>query len=102
MGDFLPGYVLTLVNPQFNKNKYNIVVIGQENGKIYGTFDTKEDFLKAISTRTSTTTMMCYYSKSIVFTPNELSFIGEKRIFLLNDKQVEKVRYAIQRTSSFF
>ena len=98
----IPGYVTTFSDPNFNKAKNNLVFVGLENGKIYGIFNTKEEFLDIILTKKFTKVMTCYYSPLIVFTQNELNILSDKRIFLLNNKQVERVRQSYQRTSSFF
>ena len=102
MGDFIPGYVSTFSDPSFNKAKANLVIVGLENGKIYGTFNTKEEFLELISAKNITKRMTCYYSPLINFTVSELNLLSTKRIFLLNTKQVEEIRHAYQQTSSFF
>jgi hypothetical protein len=102
MGDFIPGYVITFSDPNFNKTKANLVLVGQENGKIYGFFNTKKELLDIILTKNITKIMMCYYSPVIAFTYTELNILSDKRIFLLNDKNVEKIRQSFQRTSSFF
>jgi len=102
MCDFIPGYVMTFSDPSFNNTKANLVLVGQENGKIYGLFNTKEELLDVIITKKFTKIMMCYYSPFITFTFTELNLLSDKRIFLINNKQLEKIRYAFQRTSSFF
>jgi hypothetical protein len=102
MGDFIPGYVSTFSDPTFNRANANLVIVGLENGKIYGSFNTKDEFLEIINAMNTTKIMMCYYSPLINFTIAELNLLSTKRIFLLNNKQLEKVRYAYQRTSSFF
>ena len=61
MGDFIPGYVMTFSDPSFNKEKANLVLVGQDNGKIYGIFHTKDELLEIITTKNLTKIMMCYY-----------------------------------------
>jgi len=102
MGDFIPGYVITFSDPSFNKAKANLVIVGLENGKIYGTFNTKEELLEVILTKNPTKSMVCYYSALINFTISELNLLSTRRIFLMNTNQLEKVRQSFQRTSSFF
>jgi hypothetical protein len=100
MGDFLPGYVTTFADTTFNINKTNLVLVGQENGKIYGNFNTKDELFNILSTKTFTNPKMCYYSPLITFTISELNSLSDKRIYLLNDKQVEKIRTASQKIFS--
>lgn len=102
MGDFIPGYINTFSDPSFNNTKANLVLVGQENGKIYGIFNAKEELLDIILTKNLSKIMMCYYSPFITFTFTELNLLNDKRIFLINNKQLEKIRYTYQRTSSFF
>jgi len=102
MGDFIPGYVTTFSDPNFNKSKNNLVLVGLENGRIYGLFNSKNELLDIVLTKNITKRMICYYSPLIEFTQNELNILSDKRIFLIDNKQLEKVRHAYQRTSSFF
>lgn len=100
MGDFLPGYVTTFADATFNTNKANLVLVGQENGKIYGNFNTKDELFNTLLTKTFTNPKMCYYSPLITFTISELNSLSDKRIYLLNDKQVEKIRISYSKIFS--
>jgi CRISPR/Cas system CMR-associated protein Cmr3 (group 5 of RAMP superfamily) len=101
MGDFLPGYVTTFANTNFNKKKANLVLVGMESGAIYGSFDTKEELLETISKKSYNNTKMCYYSPLITFTISELNTLSNRRIYhLINDKQVEKIRQSAQQIFS--
>ena len=100
MGDFLPGYVTTFANTNFNKKRANLVLVGLESGKIYGSFNTKEEFLETISKKSYNNTKMCYYSPLIVFTISELNTLSNRRICILDDKQVEKIRQSAQQIFS--
>jgi hypothetical protein len=100
MGDFLPGYVTTFANTNFNKKKANLVLVGMESGAIYGSFDTKEEFLETISKKPYNNTKMCYYSSLVNFTNSDLNTLNNRRIYLLNDKQIEKIRQSARQIFS--
>jgi hypothetical protein len=100
MGDFLPGYVTTFANTNFNKKKANLVLVGFESGSVYGSFDTKEELLETISKKPYNNTKMCYYSSLINFTISDLNTLNNKKIFLVNDNQVIKIRQSAQQIFS--
>jgi hypothetical protein len=100
MGDFLPGYVTTFANTNFNKKKANLVLVGFESGSVYGSFDTKEELLETISKKPYNNTKMCYYSPLINFTISDLNTLNNKKIFLVNDNQVMKIRQSAQQIFS--
>ena len=101
MGDFLPGYVMTFANASFNSSNANLILVGKENGKIYGRFQSKDDFFHILSTKSFNNTKMCYYNSSITFTKEELKSLSDKRILLVNDAQLEKIRIAFTETMRF-
>jgi len=97
MCDLLPGYVSTFANPTFNSSRNNLVIVGQENGKIYGSFATKEDLFKVLSTKKVTKTKMCYYSSSIRFSKAELTILDLNSIFLVNDENLKNICESFQK-----
>jgi hypothetical protein len=100
MGDFLPGYVTTFANTNFNKKKANLVLVGFESGKVYGSFDTKDELLETISKKPYNNTKMCYYSSLIIFTISELKSLSDKRISCVNDNQLMNIRQSAQQIFS--
>lgn len=90
MGDFLPGYVTTFCNTDFNKLKKKIIILGKENGKIYSGFDSKEDLFKKVLNRKDSATMVCYYC-DIDFEQHEREILWSYRIILFNEVDKKRV-----------
>jgi hypothetical protein len=86
MGDFMPGYVATLANPNIDKVSGNIIVIGFEDGKIYSTFENKADFFTKLSSRKKRMQMMTYY-KNVPFTKEELGRCWDMNVWMMNETQ---------------
>ena len=91
VGDFLPGYVLTVISNNFKNLKDNIIIIGQEDGKIYSKFNNKEDFLNKTQTRKSNMHMMCFYQNDIIFSKEEMKLLWNKNIWPISKKETEKI-----------
>jgi hypothetical protein len=90
MGDFLPGYVTTFCNPKLNEIDKKILIIGKESGKIYSSFDTKEELFERVRNRKNSTTMVCYY-RNIEFNPEEREILWAYRMILFNEAEKKRV-----------
>jgi hypothetical protein len=86
MGDFMPGYVATLANPNIEKVSGNIIVIGFEDGKIYSTFENKNDFFAKVSSRKKRMKMLTYY-KNVPFTKEELGRCWDMNVWMMDETQ---------------
>jgi len=87
----MPGYIATMGNSRFKRLEYKIIIIGQDNGFIYGKYKTKEDFMNRIDKRRNTfITMMCYYKRPIVFTEYEMKMAWKYNIYPISESQVHK------------
>ena len=51
MCDFIPGYVATFCNANFTKLSGDIIVVGQDDGKVYQLFSNKYDFFEKVRGR---------------------------------------------------
>jgi hypothetical protein len=91
VGDFLPGYVFTIISSDFKKLKDNIIIIGQEDGKIYRKFENKEDLINRIQKRKSNIHLMCFYQGNINFTQQEMALLWSKNIWPISKKEAEKI-----------
>ena len=92
MGDFIPGYVTTFANPNFDKLTANIILVGMDDGKVYSTFATKDEFFKRMENRKKRTTMMCYY-RTIDFSDDELNKAWRFSIHPVNEKEKNRIAY---------
>ena len=86
MGDFMPGYVATLANPNLDKVSDNIIVMGFEDGKIYSLFNNKADFFAKLASRKKRTKMLTYY-KNVQFTKEELGRCWDINVWMVDDAQ---------------
>ena len=84
MGDFLPGYVFTMAAPAFPKMAGNIIVVGKENGKIYGAYSDKAAFFAKLAERKSRLGMICYY-RNMVFTQHEEQLAFNRDVWLMDE-----------------
>jgi hypothetical protein len=85
MGDFLPGYVFTMAAPTFPKIQGNLIVVGKENGKIYGSFTNKADFFAKLGTRKTRMDMICYY-RNMAFSAHEEQMAFNRDIWLMDER----------------
>ena len=92
MSDFVPGYVTTFANPNFDKLTANIILVGMEDGKVYSTFATKDDLFKRMANRKKRDTMMCYY-RVIDFTPQEMEMAWSHSIHPVSEKEKNRITY---------
>lgn len=92
MCDFIPGYVNTFMNPAFAKITGNIIVLGQDDGKVYSIFSNKDDFFEKITKRKTRNIMMCYY-QNLDFTPDELECAWKHRVFPVCEKEKNAITY---------
>lgn len=97
MSDFLPGYVNTLCDPRFDIIKKNLIVFGKENGKIYCTFDTKEELFEKLKARKSRMFMMCY-CQNIEMTKAEREMIWGYNVIYMDETNKKRVRESIGQT----
>ena len=91
-GDFLPGYVSTITSNEFKSILDYIVIIGQDDGKIYGKFNDKNELFQKIHLRKTRSYMMCYYQGNIGFTEIEKELLWNKNIFPISKKEAEKIK----------
>jgi hypothetical protein len=84
MGDFLPGYVYTMGSSNFPKLAGNIIVVGKENGKIYGVYSDKAAFFTKLAERKSRLGMICYY-RNMAFTPHEMQQAFNRDVWLMDE-----------------
>jgi hypothetical protein len=91
MGDFMPGYVSTVNNSRFKILEDKIIIIGQDNGFIYGKYKTKESLLSIVNKRRNISmTMMCYYKSPIVFSQYEMEVLWKYNIYPISESQLRK------------
>jgi hypothetical protein len=101
MGDFVPGYVTTFANPHFDKLTANIIIVGKEDGKIYGQFDTKAAFFERMNKRKASTTMMCYY-RVVDFTEQEHKQAWRVCIHPVCEKEKNRIAYTWKQQLAMF
>jgi hypothetical protein len=90
MCDFIPGYVATFCNTSFTKLAGDIIIVGQDDGKVYQLFSNKYDFFEKIRSRSrsrsSRKKMMCYY-RNLDFTQAEMEHLWAQRIFPVSESE---------------
>lgn len=86
MCDFIPGYVATFCNANFTKLAGDIIVVGQDDGKVYQLFSKKYDFFEKIRGRNKRSRMMCYY-RNLDFSQSELEHLWSQRIFPVSETE---------------
>jgi hypothetical protein len=91
-GDFLPGYVLTITSKDFKKLEDNIIIIGQEDGKIYNTFKNKNDLFLKVLNRKNNMHVLCFYQNDINFTKQEMEQLWNKNIWPLSKREADKIK----------
>ena len=90
--DFLPGYVYTISSDNFKNLNEQIIIVGQEDGKIYGKFNDKNELFQKIYQRKTRNHMMCYYKNDINFSPMEKDMLWAKNIFPISKREAEKIK----------
>ena len=88
MCDFIPGYVATFCNANFTKLTGDIIVVGQDDGKVYQLFSNKYDFFEKVRGRGKSrrSPVMCYY-RNADFSQAELEQLWTKRIFPVSESE---------------
>ncbi len=93
MGDFLPGYVRTIGSSEFKcliKDQDKIVVIGFENGKIYGCFSSFMEILEKVQSRKTRIPMVCYFPKDVIVPEIVSKELNKRSISILDSTFVER------------
>ena len=91
-GDFLPGYVTTMSNSLFPVDTKSIIVMGFEDGKVGGVYDTKEAFFKRLSDRKKRSKLAVYVPNNFVLEEHEKQLIWNKNAVIFNLDNVKRVR----------
>jgi hypothetical protein len=91
-GDFLPGYVTTMSNSRFPVDTKSIIVMGFEDGKVGGVYDTKDAFFKRLRDRKKRSKLAVYVPNNFVLEEHEKQLIWNKNAVIFNLDNVKRVR----------
>jgi len=91
-GDFLPGYVTTMSNSRFPVDTKSIIVMGFEDGKIGGVYDTKDAFFKRLRDRKKRSRLAVYVPNNFVLEEHERVLIWNKNAVIFDLDGVKRVR----------
>jgi hypothetical protein len=91
-GDFLPGYVTTMSNPRFPVDTKSIIVMGFEDGKIGGVYDTKDAFFKRLRDRKKRSRLAVYVPNNFILEEHERILIWNKNAVIFDPNGVKRVR----------
>jgi len=99
MGDFLPGYVFTMGSSHFPKMAGNIIVVGKENGKIYGAYADKAAFFAKLAERKCRLGMICYY-RNMTFSPYEEQLAFNRDVWLMDEVSRRRLASSVDQMNA--
>jgi hypothetical protein len=91
-GDFLPGYVTTMSNSLFPVDTKSIIVMGFEDGKVGGVYDTKEAFFKRLSDRKKRSKLAVYVPNNFILEEHEKEHMWNKNAWFFDAMALKRVR----------
>jgi len=91
-GDFLPGYVTTMSSSRFPVDTKSIIVMGFENGKVGGVYNTKEAFFKRLRDRKKRTKLAVYVPNNFILEEHDKEQIWNKNAVFFDSDALKRVR----------
>lgn len=95
----IPRYITTLCDERYKSLKYNIILIGKNDGKIYSTFNDKKTFINSI--KHNIVPLICSL-KNENFNYDEIKILKLNNILVLSENDIDKIQSIYDSKSSFF
>lgn len=90
--DFVPGYVTTMSNSRFPVDTKSIIVMGFEDGKVGGVYDTKDAFFERLLARKKRTRLAVYIPNNFILEEYEKEQIWNKNAVFFDLDALKRVR----------
>ena len=95
----IPKYITTICDERYKSLNNNIILIGKNDGKIYSTFNDKQNFIKNI--KNYLIPLICCI-KNINMNYDEIKILKLNNILVLSVNDVDRIQSIYDSKSSFF